>query len=153
MRICFKTPVKGNYQDVLAGFDRELFEALAPPLIRMDLIQFDGSQTGNKVHLKLKILGIFSQEWIVKITQDGVTNKQAWFVDEGRRLPSMIRSWEHSHIIEKNGEDSIIIDDIHVVASSNLMAFFVYPTMYLQFLWRKPIYKRYFKERFAKKLA
>jgi len=148
MRICLRTPVKGNYEEVLAGFDRNLFEALAPPFIKIDLLRFDGSRKGDVVHLKLKIFGIFSQEWIVKITEDKVTQTQAWFTDEGRKLPRMLRSWEHAHIVEKDGQDSVIIDDIHFVPSSKLLGLFLYPGLYLQFLWRQPIYKRYFKERY-----
>lgn len=150
MRICLRTSVKGNYVDVLAGFDRELFEALAPPLININLIRFDGSKKGDTVHLKLKILGIFKQEWIVKITDDQVQKKMAWFTDEGRKLPPSIKSWEHNHIVEKDGENSIIVDDIHFIPSSPLMGAFLYPGLYLQFLWRKPIYKRYFAKKHKK---
>ncbi|MEM8891373.1 MAG: hypothetical protein AAGD28_25570 [Bacteroidota bacterium] len=153
MRICLRTPVKGNYVDVLRAFDRDLFEALAPPLVNVQLLRFDGSSKGDLVHLKLRILGIFKQEWLVKITDEQVQNKMAWFTDEGRKLPSVLKSWEHNHIVEKDGENSIIVDDIHFIPSSPIMGALLYPGLYLQFLWRKPIYKRYFAKKFAQKAA
>ena len=81
MRIELTTKVNGHYQDVMSRFDRDLFEALAPPLATIKIIQFTGSKTGDIVHLKQS--SPFSFEWISKIIDHGTTEDKAYFIDQG----------------------------------------------------------------------
>ena len=147
MKILLSTTVKGNPKSIMKRFGESLFKALAPPGIRLELIQFDGSKKGDKVHLKMFPLGIsfLKQEWISVITEHGAKEDSAWFIDEGQQLPWFIRSWRHQHIVQKlNQTESIIIDYITYKSSFFLIAWLLYPVMLLQFYYRKPIYRRYF---------
>lgn len=147
MRILLKTPVSGHFRDVFSRFDRKLFEALKPPGIHLEIVQFDGSQTGNTVHLRLTILGILRQEWVSKITEDAVESTQAWFIDEGVKLPGFLRYWHHRHLVSQNGENSIITDDITYRTPFFLLDYIMYPIMYLQFAIRGPLYKKFFNSK------
>ncbi|MEZ4771763.1 MAG: hypothetical protein R3D00_01190 [Bacteroidia bacterium] len=148
MRILLKTPVSGHFRDVFGRFDRKLFEALKPPGIHLEIVQFDGSQTGNTVHLKLTILGLLKQEWISKITEDSIGSDSAWFVDEGEKLPGFLRYWRHRHLVTQHGvNNSIITDDITFRTPFFLLDYIMYPVLYLQFAMRGPLYKKFFNSR------
>lgn len=145
MRIVIKTPVRGHYRAVMGHFTRELFEQLSPPGAKVDLIRFDGSRRGDVVHIRLKLLGLIEQDWISEITEDITTPDQAWFVDEGRTLPFFLSQWQHRHVVEKvDPEHSIIVDDIRFRSPFRLIDFLLYPVMYAQFAYRRPIYRRFF---------
>ena len=144
MNIIIKTPVAGNYKEVFSKFDQNLFEALIPPGMKVDLVRFDGSSTGDTVHIRLSILGLIKQEWISKITEDHVSDDQAWFIDEGEELPGFLSFWKHRHIVRKSESGSIIIDNITYKTPFILLDWLIYPAIYLQFVYRKPIYRKYF---------
>ena len=46
--------------------------------------------------------------------------------------------------IRRRGDQADIIDDIHFEGRIPLLTVLMYPLLYLQFLYRKPIYRRYF---------
>jgi len=144
MRIKIQTPIKGNYREVISRFDRKLFEALTPPGSQVKLVQFDGSHTGDRVHIKLKLLGFITQDWISEITSHGVDDTHAYFIDEGKQLPFFLSKWRHRHLVHKQGENSMIEDDIYYRSPTWLTDWLLYPVMYLQFASRKPIYQKYF---------
>jgi len=144
MRILIETLVDQNYKDVFRQFDRQLFLALKPPLVTIDLERFDGCNTGDKVEMKLSILG-FKQSWKALIVDQKQTSEQIYFVDEGKELPPPIKSWKHRHILENiNDKQTLIKDDIEFSSGLWLLDVLIYPVMYLQFWYRKPIYKKYF---------
>jgi ligand-binding SRPBCC domain-containing protein len=145
MRIVIKTPVRGHYRTVMGHFTRELFEQLSPPGAKVDLVRFDGSHRGDVVHLRLKLFGVLEQDWISEITEDSTTPDRAWFVDEGRTLPFFLSQWQHRHVVENiDPEHSLIIDDIRFRSPFWLMDLLLYPVMYAQFAYRRPIYRRFF---------
>jgi ligand-binding SRPBCC domain-containing protein len=143
-RILLKTTVRQNAQQVWAGFDATLFERLAPPFPPVKLLRFDGSKTGDIVSLELNF-GFFKQRWTSHISdhQEGVT--QFFFIDEGVELPFFLKSWKHLHRIEAlPGGGSEISDDIHYEAPNVVLSYLLWPMLYLQFWYRKPIYRRIF---------
>jgi ligand-binding SRPBCC domain-containing protein len=144
LRIKIETLVKGNYKDVTNRFDRDLFLALKPPLVQLDLKVFEGCEKGDKVEMELGVLGV-KQVWKSLITEHGLTDDRSFFVDEGVVLPPPLKDWKHHHIME-NVEDNKtnIIDDIQYSTGFKLLDVLIYPVMYAQFWYRKPIYKRYF---------
>lgn len=144
MRILIKTPVQGNYVDVLSQFDQSLFEALAPPGAKVDLVRFDGSHKGDIVHIRLHLAGIIKADWISEIVDEGETQEKAWFVDRGTTLPFFLREWEHHHVVENAGNHAIVVDDIRFKTPWWLPGFLMYPVLYAQFAYRKPIYRRVF---------
>lgn len=142
MRICIKTQVQGNYKDIYQRFDRQLFEALSPPFPPMEIVRFDGSCTGDVVHIRFKGIGA---EWISEITEDGMDEKKAYFIDKGIKLPFPLTFWEHRHVINKiSPKESEIIDDITFEALGGFLSIFAYPLLYISFYMRKNIYMKFF---------
>lgn len=143
MNIQIKTEVKGHYQAIMDQFDRQLFEALKPKGADMEIVEFTGSKKGDRVHIRFN--SPIKAEWISDITEDGLNKKEAWFVDEGSKLPFPLKYWRHKHIVQKVTEDSsLIIDDITFKGPNTIMTGLMYPGILAGFLPRKKIYKRYF---------
>ena len=146
MNIVLKSPVKGNYKSVMAGFDQDLFEALKPPVGEMEIVEFTGSQKGDKVHLRF--LSPIKAEWVSDIVEDQVTDERAWFVDVGVQLPWPLATWTHKHIVEKvDDHNSMIIDDISFTGSNFILSLLLFPAIFMGFYPRKKIYQEYFNER------
>jgi ligand-binding SRPBCC domain-containing protein len=144
MHILIKTPVERHYKEVLQDFDEELFKELAPPGVPFKLLRFDGSKKGDEVHLQIGA-GPFKQVWIALIVEDGETEEEAFFIDEGKQLPFPLAYWQHRHRVRKRPEGgSEIIDDITFRTRWRLLDPFVYPFLWLQFWYRRPIYRRVF---------
>lgn len=143
MQFTITTRVGQPYKTVLNGFNRALFLALKPPLIPMKLLRFDGCNTGDEVHLNLG----FGQEWISVITESGSTPNGYYFIDKGKKLPFFLRSWQHKHSItaaEDNPNESLITDCITYQSHHILLNLLLYPLLYVQFAWRKPVYRQFF---------
>ncbi len=126
-------------------FNRELFLQLAPPFPPVTLLRFDGCKVGDVVTLKLGFV-FFSQIWESHIVQQETNENAIFFVDEGKKLPFFLKYWQHKHILQKTENDcTIIVDDISYKSPFWLLDYLLYPMMYLQFAYRKPIYKKFFK--------
>lgn len=144
MNIVLKTTVKGNYKKVMAAFDRRLFEALKPPVGRMEIVEFTGSKKGDKVHIRFH--SPLKADWISDITEDEITDDMAYFVDVGVKLPWPLATWTHRHIVKKVDEEtSMIVDDITFTASNSILSLLMYPAIFMGFYPRKRIYREYFK--------
>ena len=130
----------------MAGFTRALFVALAPPFPKLRVLRFDGCRTGDKVEIELDTL-IKRLCWTSLITDDGVRpDGTHFFVDEGQTLPPPLRYWQHQHRIEPGpAGGSVIVDDLEYRTASRWLDAVLYPAMWAQFAWRKPIYQRWFK--------
>ena len=144
MRITFSTPVKQGRRAVAQGFNQSLFKKLSPPFPPVKLIRFDGSEKGDVVTLELNFI-VFKQLWESHILDSGETNQEWYFVDGGKKLPFFLQYWEHRHRVVQTGTHATIIDDITFESPFFLTDFLLYPAMWLQFLYRKPIYKRVFR--------
>lgn len=143
MNIRLETKVKGNYLKVMDQFDRDLFEALEPEIGEMEIVEFTGSKTGDRVHLRF--LKPFKAEWISEIIDHGEDEEIAFFVDEGVKMPFGISYWRHKHMVEKINEDtSLIIDNINFRGKNRWHTYLLYPVIFLAFYPRKKVYKKYF---------
>lgn len=143
MNLVLTTTVKGNYKKVMAAFDRSLFEALKPPVGRMEIVEFTGSKKGDKVHLRFH--SPIKADWISDITEDKITDDMAYFVDVGVKLPWPLATWTHRHIVKKVDEEtSMIVDDITFTASNSILSLMMYPAIFMGFYPRKRIYREYF---------
>ena len=132
----------------MAGFTRALFVALAPPFPRLRVLRFDGCRTGDQVEIELNTL-VARLPWTSLIVDDGhLPDGTLFFVDEGQRLPPPLRYWRHRHLIQPGpGGSSIIVDALEYRTASPLLDALLYPAMWAQFAWRKPIYRRWFGQR------
>lgn len=144
MKITIKTRVNSDLQRVKSGFTEKLFLSLNPPFPPVKLLEFGGCETGDIVSLQLNFI-FFKQTWTSEITQDTQTENEWLFVDQGIKLPFFLKSWTHRHVVEKEGTESVIIDDIKYSTGTFLTDLIMYPVLMGQFLYRKPIYKRVFK--------
>jgi len=144
MRIKILTEVNAPLDKVIDNFDAELFNALSPPLIKVNLLRFDGCNKDDKVHVELNILGL-KQNWEALVVEDERTDARWYFKDIGAKLPPPLKKWEHRHIVNKVSDEKVeIIDDVNYHTSNGLVDILVYPFVYFQFYWRKHIYRSYF---------
>jgi ligand-binding SRPBCC domain-containing protein len=70
------------------------------------------------------------------------------FVDVGTKLPFFLSEWTHRHrIIKKSDQESIIMDDISYSGGGVVLSLLLYPALWLQFVYRRPIYKKWFAKK------
>jgi ligand-binding SRPBCC domain-containing protein len=74
-----------------------------------------------------------------------VTEAEAWFTDEGQELPPSLRGWRHRHLVAKRGTQATIHDIIDYRTGSRLLDLLLYPFLWAQFAYRKPVYRRVFR--------
>jgi ligand-binding SRPBCC domain-containing protein len=144
MQIQIETPVGQSYLDVKDGFNETLFKKLSPPFPPVKLLRFDGSRKGDLVTLELNFI-FFKQKWTSEIIQDSTTDLEFSFVDQGVELPFFLKKWKHRHRVISSGIGSVIRDEIEYEAPFRLLTYALYPALWLQFAFRRPIYKKIFK--------
>lgn len=143
MKINIETSVNQSVTQVWEQFDEKLLMKLSPPFPPVKLISF-GQKVGEKVTLELNFF-IIRQLWVSKITDSYYTVEESYFIDEGTQLPFFLKYWKHKHRIVKSNTGSVIIDEIEFRTPTILTDYIFYPILYLQFLYRKPIYRKFFK--------
>ena len=143
MKININTKVNQSLLKVWEGFDLALFTKLAPPFPPVVVKAFGGCLKGDKVHLELNFL-LFKQDWISDIIEQKSTDTEIFFIDEGTKLPFFLSEWHHKHRLVKEDSGTIIMDEITFKTPFILTDYLFYPLMYLQFLYRKPIYRKIF---------
>lgn len=140
MKVRLQSAVRGTINEVWDNFDEQLFRYLLPPGTR--LIKFDGSDPGDIVHLKFP----FKQEWISKITEVHRQDDHCFFVDKGIKLPGPLKFWKHKHhVYHINKYKTLIVDDMEYSTGSELLDLLIYPFLYLAFLPRTSLYRKYFQ--------
>lgn len=144
-RLVITTRVEEPVERVFAGFTRDLFLRLNPPFPPVTLERFDGMTPGDEVHLLLRF-PVWPQRWVSRITERVESDAERYFVDEGVTLPFFLKRWHHRHVIRREGEGSLIIDDITFATPHPLLDILLYPALFLQFLYRKPVYRRVFRK-------
>jgi len=144
MRISISTTVNQSVKKVFEGFNEALFLKLSPPFPPVKLLRFDGCRKNDEVHLQLSFI-FFSQQWISLITEYENNINEIYFIDEGISLPFFLKSWKHKHLIKAHENTTQIIDDIEFSTGTVVTDILFYPLLYLQFLYRKPVYEKLFK--------
>lgn len=142
MKIRIRTEVKGAPDAILAQFGRPLFEALTPRGV--EVLRFDGSYPGCRVHIRMRLPLLPLQHWESEITEREASKDAVWFTDEGRRLPFFLSAWRHVHRVERAGAGSCIVDDISFRTPWWIPALLMAPVLYLQFAARRPVYRKWF---------
>ncbi len=142
MNFKITTSISKDYQAVFAGFDQKLFEFLLPPKAMARLVQFDGSKKGDIVHIQFLLP--YKAEWISEITHDESNDSMCMFIDEGKKLPFGLKTWQHRHIVKKDGNNCLIIDDISFSYANKFLDILFFPFLYFSFLPRKKQYRQYF---------
>jgi ligand-binding SRPBCC domain-containing protein len=148
MHILLKTQVEQSLPTVWSGFNRSLFEQLAPSFPPVKVIRFDGCLRGDVVHLQLNFF-LFRQDWISRIIDQQANSEEILFIDQGIQLPFFLAYWQHHHRLQRlsvgTDEQTIVVDDITFKTPFWLTDYMLYPILWLQFAYRKPIYRRMFR--------
>ncbi|MEM6830031.1 MAG: hypothetical protein AAF551_05915 [Bacteroidota bacterium] len=144
MKLKIQTKVGASLSEVESGFTQELFLRLNPPFPTVSLDKFDGCKKGDKVALILNFI-FFKQYWESDIIEDAKDDVTWYFIDRGVKLPFFLKSWTHKHEITQLKNGSLISDDITYSTGTIVTDFLMFPLLYAQFLYRKPIYKKIFK--------
>ena len=144
MKIKIKTKVNAPLIKVKEGFDETLFTKLSPPFPPVELLRFDGCKKGDTVALALNFF-LFRQHWISVITKEKDEEQFWFFVDKGVDLPFFLKRWKHHHSVLQVEEGSVITDEINFSTGYHITNIMMYPVLYLQFLYRKPIYRKTFR--------
>ena len=102
--------------------------------------------TGDQVEIELDTL-VKRLPWTSLIVDDGLlADGTLFFVDEGQTLPPPLRYWRHRHLIQPGPQGgSIIVDDLEYRTATPALDALLYPAIWAQFAWRKPIYRRWFR--------
>lgn len=144
MKIKIQTLVHGHFHEVYKKFDQDLFLKLTPPLVKINLARFDGCKPGDEVHLDMTFLGK-KDRWVSKIVKASECSYEKYFVDEGEVLPPPLKHWRHKHVVIKSGNSKcFIVDDINYTTDIPPLDVILYPFIYLSFLYRRPVYRKYF---------
>lgn len=143
MKLTIRTPVTAPLSVVWAGFDRDLFNRLSPPFPPVKVLRFDGCMTGDVVSLELNFI-LFKQVWNSDIIDQQTTDDEIYFIDQGTKLPFFLKAWHHKHRLIRQGTGTVIADEITFRTPNRLLDYVMYPLMWAQFAYRKPIYKRVF---------
>lgn len=143
-KVVQKTKVQGNFLDVENAFDRPLFEFLLPIFPKVELKRFDGCSVGDKVELFFPGFGF---QWHTQITVRSGNEEECWFIDEGSILPTPLKKWKHTHRFIKISEtETIIQDEYNFSCSNKVFEILMIPIIYLGFLPRKRLYKKFFRQ-------
>lgn len=145
MKITIETQVDQGYLEVRSGFGEALFKKLSPPVPPVKVLRFDGLENGDLVILELNFI-FFRQRWTSQITEAHTSDLEFYFVDEGVELPFFLKRWKHKHRVISTGTRSVIRDEIEFEAPFRGLSFLLFPVLWLQFFYRRPIYRRHFKK-------
>ena len=145
MKLTIRTSVGAPLSAVWAGFDRALFNRLSPPFPPVKVLRFDGCMTGDVVSLELNFI-LFKQVWNSDIIDQKTTDNEIYFIDQGTKLPFFLKAWHHKHRLIRQGEGTVIADEITYLTPNRLLDYLMYPLLWAQFTYRKPIYRRVFSQ-------
>jgi ligand-binding SRPBCC domain-containing protein len=147
MKIVLKTSVNRDFQTVVRGFNKDLFEYLMPPLGLAVLKRYDGQEHGDMVHIGFRLPLL--KDFKVVIRDSGREEKVYWFVDRGLEMPLGLEFWQHEHRVVSLGKNKcVIIDHIEFDSKWRLLNLLNYLLLLLAFLPRMALYRRYYYHRF-----
>lgn len=110
-RIVVRTKVACPFSLVVAEFNEDLFRHLVKGFPPVHIERFDGLNESDEAHLRL--LHPKGPLWVSVMSQFKYKDEQFEFLDVGRKIPWPLMSWEHTHRVEKIGEDhAVVCDDI-----------------------------------------
>jgi ligand-binding SRPBCC domain-containing protein len=145
MKFSISTIVEQGYEKVFNSFNQELFIKLKPPGIGLKILRFEGCKTNDIVELELDFI-FFKQYWKSTIIEDSHNDQEIYFIDSStsNELPFFLKKWKHKHRIIKHKNGSKIIDEIDFRAPYGL-DILIFPMIWAQMAWRKPIYRKFFR--------
>lgn len=147
MKFALESKIKGvDFKEVYRVFDFKLLKALSPPFMKPEAIVYDGNKKGDRLIFKLKN-PLFTSDWIGYVSEEEHNENEIYFVDCGKSMPFGLKTWEHKHRLIRTHYGTLIRDEVQFVGNNSLITFFLVPLVWLQFLYRKPMYGPIIKNR------
>ncbi len=137
MKFVVSTPIALDPKRAVEKFDAALFTALAPPFPKIRLVRFDE----NTVEIAMNFF-VFKTVWESRVYPTHVDDQQAYFVDEGVRLPPPLKFWRHTHRLVARGQGSVLRDEIEFSTGRGVLDVLIYPFLWAMMAYRKPIYRK-----------
>jgi ligand-binding SRPBCC domain-containing protein len=152
MKFQMSAPVKGHSpQEIIRVFDFDLLRALSPPMMKPDLVSYGGYAPGTTIHFRLNTpFGI--KDWKGMITEYRENEAEIYFIDQGVELPFGIKSWKHKHRLIRTTYGTEIRDEVEFSFYGVLSRLVLTPGIWLQFLYRKPLYSKIISRRLKKQM-
>jgi ligand-binding SRPBCC domain-containing protein len=138
MKFTVSTAVALPPRRAIEKFDATLFNALSPPFPKARLLKFDP----ETVEIELDFF-IAKTRWESKVYPSVVNDAEAYFVDEGVRLPPPLKRWRHVHrLVARPDGGSDLRDEIEFSTSHPVVDLLALPFLWAMMVYRKPIYRR-----------
>ncbi|MFO7978298.1 MAG: hypothetical protein R6U64_06520 [Bacteroidales bacterium] len=148
MRIILKTTIKRDFQTVVSGFNKELFEYLIGYYPLVKLRRYDGQEHGDMVHFNFGWSG--TNEWKVVVKDSELTSKNYWFIHRGLTMPFGLDFWQHMHRVVALGKNkTAIIDYIQFESKWKWLNPLNFVFLYLVLFPQKLFYRRYYYGKFS----
>ncbi len=150
MKFSMNSPVKGfSPEEIMGIFDFSFLSELSPPMMKPEAVVYEGNRPGAKIHFRLKT-PFGKKDWKGEINGYGETPDEIWFSDEGKEIPFGIKTWHHKHRLIKTEYGTKIRDEVEVTFKNALLTPLLAPGIWLQFLYRKPLYSKIIAKRLQK---
>ncbi len=153
MDITVSIPIPYKANQVFNALNKDAFIALtsSAQFPKVKLVEYQGQAPGSKVHLELDFI-FYRQPWISLISENQNVNGPGifWFEDVGTVLPFPFKTWKHLHKVIATTDSSCVINEqVSFATGMKLLDFLLIPVVKKMFTNRKPIYLKYFNERFS----
>ena len=147
MKFTIKTLVQGfTPLEVYSIFDFELLSALSPPFVKTEALVYEGNKTGDRIAFMLHSpLGRWN--WTGRITENHISENVIYFTDEGEKMPLGLTAWKHTHKLIKSDKGCTIEDRIVYQGKNHFHTVFIFPLIWSQFIYRKPLYEAIIRKR------
>lgn len=145
MRFTVTSDVRGvSPREAYSVFTDQLLTTLSPPFAKPVTRLYEGNRPGHRLHFILHTpLG--AKTWTGKVTEEQVSEAEIYFIDEGAEMPFGLTYWRHKHRLIKTNEGTRIRDEVQFETKNSFLAFFLFPVLWFQLLYRKPMYEKTIK--------
>jgi ligand-binding SRPBCC domain-containing protein len=141
-KIFIRCEVAVPFEQVCAGFNKQLLEALSPALMKLRILRYDGQRKGDKFSMQLGPK-IFNIRWEGMVSAAGQTPGTYWFEDVGLKLPFPLKHWKHKHLVRTSGQGAVIMDIVSFSTGNSFIDMCCYPLLKNMFQARISKYQRY----------
>lgn len=128
-------------EEVYRVFNYDLLWALSPPFAKPRAVLYEGNRPGHRMVFGL-VTPLGTKHWAGRVTEEGHTANEIYFVDEGEQMPFGLRLWRHKHRMIRNGAGTLLRDEVRFETRNPLFTALLFPVLYAQFIYRKPRYEK-----------
>jgi len=138
--------------EVYRVFNYDLLWALSPPFAKPKAVLYEGNRPGHRMVFRL-VTPLGTKHWAGRVTEEGHTENEIYFVDEGEQMPFGLSLWRHKHRIIKTGWGTLLRDEVRFEGRNALLTVLLFPVLYAQFIYRKPLYAKSIRRLLAQEKA